>query len=282
MKIQWYPGHMTKAIRMIGENVKLVDAVLYLLDARAPHSCVNPDFEKLTEGKPTLYLLNKQDLADPKKTSVWVRQFAGDRTSARAVCGTDRSLKAAVVSDLTQLLREKLERNAAKGVRKPLRAMIIGVPNCGKSTVMNTLAGEKRAVTGDKPGVTKGKQWLRLDSGLELLDTPGTLWNAFPDQRVGRHLAYIGSINDDILDLNELALELIGELKTLYPAELAARYGVEVAGTPLEVYEAICRRRGFLVRGGEVDYDRGAKAILDDFRKKRIGAITLEMPEDFS
>lgn len=282
MKIQWYPGHMTKAIRMIGENIKLVDAVLYLLDARAPYSCINPDFEKLTEGKPTLYLLNKQDLADPKKTAVWVKRFVSDRTSARAVCGTDRSLKAVVVSELTQLLREKLERNAAKGVKKPLRAMIIGVPNCGKSTVMNTLAGEKRAVTGDKPGVTKGKQWLRLDSGLELLDTPGTLWNAFSDQRVGKHLAYIGSINDDILDLNELALELIGELKTLYPAELSTRYGVDVSETPLEVYEAICRKRGFLVRGGDVDYDRGAKAILDDFRKKRIGAITLEMPCDFN
>lgn len=273
---------MTKAIRMIGENVKLVDAVLYVLDARAPQSCINPDFEKLTEGKPTLYLLNKQDLADPSGTAAWLRRFQSERTLSRAVCGTERSLKGTVISALTQLLREKLERNAAKGVVKPMRAMIIGVPNCGKSTIMNTLAGEKRALTGDKPGVTKGKQWIRLDSGLELLDTPGTLWNAFPDQRVGRHLACIGSINDDILDLSELTLELIQELQQRYPELLSSRYGVEISGAPLEVYEAICKRRGFLLRGGEIDYERGAKAILDDFRKKRIGAITLERPEDFS
>ncbi|MBQ2712218.1 MAG: ribosome biogenesis GTPase YlqF [Clostridia bacterium] len=275
--IQWYPGHMTKAIRMMKENISLVDAAVYILDARVPAACLNPDFVTLLNGKPVLMLLNKSDLAEKAKTDAWVEYFKRQGIVARAICATSRSVAGAVTSGLKSVLAEKIARNEAKGVKKPMRAMVIGIPNCGKSTVINSVAGGKRALTGDKPGVTKGKQWIRLDTGIELLDTPGTLWRAFEDQQIARHLAYIGSINDEILDLGGLCICLLEELYARYPGAVAARYKIE-EGDPVQGFTDICKRRGFVVRGGELDYERGARAVLDDFRKGRIALATLEDP----
>ena len=281
MNIQWYPGHMTKAIRLIEENVKLVDAVLYILDARAPFSSLNPDFQSIVSRKPVLLLLNKTDLADKNLTRQWIKHFESQGFAAKDINGTDRSAAKVITASLKTMLSEKVERYLQRGANIPLRAMIIGIPNCGKSTILNSVAGVKRAETGDRPGVTKGRQWLRLESGIELLDTPGTLWNAFPDQRIGQHLAYIGSINDDILDTSELALNLLSELSQICPKEIAERYKIDLTLPPLKQFEQLCIKRGFLIRGGEPDLERGANALIDDFRKCRIKPITLEKPGEY-
>ncbi len=273
--IQWFPGHMTKAMRMMEEQVKLVDGVLFVLDARAPLATRNPNLESLLGGKPVLYLLNKADLADEEKTAAFCARM--DRAGEANVrcCATTSAAARQISGRIPSLLREKLARDAAKGITRPPRLMVVGIPNTGKSTVINALSGAKRAVTGDKAGVTRGKQWIRC-AGFELLDTPGTMPPAFEDQALARHLAYIGSINDDILDMDDVALELLRELLASYPGLLAARYGEGDYSSPIAAYEHICRRRGFLLRGGEVDYERGAKAIVDDFRKGRLGRITLD------
>lgn len=275
--IQWFPGHMTKAMRMMEEQVKLVDGVLFILDARAPLATRNKALETLLGGKPVLFILNKADLADEGRTAAFCAQM--ERAGEANVCCTATSPAAArlICARIPRLLREKLARDAAKGVTRPPRLLVAGIPNTGKSTVINALSGAKRAVTGDKAGVTRGKQWIRC-AGFELLDTPGTMPPAFEDQTLARRLAYIGSINDDILDMDDVALELLRELLASYPANLAARYGEGDYSSPLAAFEHICRRRGFLLRGGEADYERGAKAIVDDFRKGRIGRITLDVP----
>lgn len=275
--IQWFPGHMTKAMRMMEEQVKLVDGVIVVLDARAPAATYNKNLARLFGAKPALYLLNKADLADDKKTDAFLAVFAAAgipaaRCSAVAA-GTAKQLGAKIA----QLLREKFARDAQKGISRPPKLMVAGIPNTGKSTVINALSGEKRAVTGDKAGVTRGKQWIRC-AGFELLDTPGTMPPSFDDQQLARHLAYIGSINDDILDMDDVALELLSELAQSYPQLLAERYGIADFSSPLGMYEEICRRRGFLLRGGAFDYERGGKAIIDDFRKGRIGRVTLDGP----
>ena len=273
--IQWFPGHMTKAMRMMEEQVKLVDGVLFILDARAPLATRNRNLESLFAGKPVLYILNKADLADEGKTAAFSARMEGAGEMNVCCTATGASAARQIAARIPKLLHEKLARDAAKGVSRPPRLMVAGIPNTGKSTVINALSGAKRAVTGDKAGVTRGKQWIRCD-GFELLDTPGTMPPAFDDQLLARHLAYIGSINDDILDMDDVALELLRELIVRYPALLFARYGAEDFSTPLAVYEHICRRRGFLLRGGEFDYERGARAIVDDFRKGRIGRVTLD------
>lgn len=279
--IQWFPGHMTKAMRMMEESAALVDGVLVVLDARAPVATRNKNLNKLFGNKPVLYLLNKSDLADEKKTDAFLAAFARQGAAALACTASRAGTAQKIASKLPSLLKEKLEKDAQKGIVRPLRLMVCGIPNTGKSTVINALSGEKRAVTGDKAGVTRGKQWIRC-AGFELLDTPGTMPPAFENQELARHLAYIGSINDDILDLDDIALELLRELAATYPQFLSERYKITDFSLPLAMYEDVCRRRGFVLRGGEFDYERGAKAILDDFRKGRTGRITLEDASELS
>ena len=279
MNIQWFPGHMTKALRMMEENVKIVDAIGYVLDARAPASCFNPSFQKIVGNKPCVFILNKCDLADPAKVDAWCRYFAENTmpyVKVTATASAEASKISKAFAEITADLREKYK---AKGIFKPIRCLIIGVPNCGKSTIINCLSGRKAVITGDKPGVTKGKQWVRLQSGLELLDTPGTLWPKFDDDKVASRLCFIGSIKDDVVDLYEVASMLIEQLVELYPNSIEQRFKVQIEGrNTAEIFEEIAAKRGFLLRGGEIDSERCAKAILDDFRKGKIGKITFDLP----
>ena len=246
------------------------------MDARCPFACVNPRLEQLFAGRPVLYVLNKADLVEQRDIARNLSALKAEGKQAVAAVGTEKRSVRAVYDGIFSMLAEKTARNRAKGVFKPMRVMVAGIPNTGKSTVINSLSGAKKAVTGDKAGVTKGKQWIRLFD-LELLDTPGTMPPSFENQELAKHLAYIGSVNDDILDFTELAPELLEELWQRYPALLAEKYGIgEEEDTPLKKYEKVCRRRGFLLRGGEYDYERCAKAVVDDFRKGRIGKICLE------
>lgn len=275
-KIQWFPGHMTKAVRMMEDNLKLVDGIIFVLDARAPFACINPMLEKKFGNKPVLYLLNKSDLITERDRDKLIAEFKAQGKKAVACVGTDSKGCRAVFKAFCELNAEKIERNRQKGVNKVLRAMVAGVPNTGKSTVINCLCGKKAAQTGDKAGVTRGKQWVRLE-GFELLDTPGTMPPSLENNQLGLHLAYIGCLNDALIDFGELCLSLLGELKNICPELINAKYGVDITDkTPLEIYEEICKKRGFLIRGGDYDYDRGGKAVVDDFRKARIGKICLE------
>ena len=279
MNIQWFPGHMTKALRMMEENVKIVDAIGYVLDARAPLSCFNPSFQKIIGNKPCVFILNKCDLADPVKVDAWCRYFAQNSMPYVKVTATASAEAGKISHAFAEITADLREKHKAKGIFKPIRCLIIGVPNCGKSTIINCLSGRKAVITGDKPGVTKGKQWVRLSSGLELLDTPGTLWPKFDDDNVASRLCFIGSIKDDVVDLCEVAAMLIEQLVELYPTCIEQRFKVSVEGkSTMEVFEEIAAKRGFLLRGGEIDSERCAKAILDDFRKGKIGRITFDMP----
>lgn len=276
--LQWFPGHMTKAMRMMEDNVKLCDGIIYVLDARCPASSFNPKLKKMFGAKPVLYVLNKSDLADGKAESIavairssgapCVKINAADNRSKRDICGA-----------IEKLIGEKRAANELKGYSKTFRFMVCGVPNTGKSTVINLIAGVARTQTGDKAGVTRGKQWVRLD-GWELLDTPGTTPPAFENQKLAVRLAYVGSLNDDILDMDDISLALLAELKEKYPASLKERYGIESEETPLEMLERVCVRRGFILRGNEYDYERAEKAVIDDFRKGRLGRVTLDSVED--
>lgn len=281
MTIQWFPGHMTKALRMMEENVKIVDAIGYVLDARAPASCFNPSFNKIIGNKPCVFILNKCDLADAAKVEEWCRYFREyglPFVKVTATASSEASKISSAFAALTVHLREKF---SAKGIFKPVRCLIIGVPNCGKSTLINCLSGRKTVITGDKPGVTKGKQWVRLQSGLELLDTPGTLWPKFENEQIASRLCFIGSVKDDVVDLYEVSNLLLAELSAQYPQNLVERYKISLEGkTVSELFEDIATKRGFLLRGGEIDYERCSKAILDDFRKGKIGKITLDLPKD--
>ncbi len=274
--IQWFPGHMTKAMRMMEENVKLVDCVVSVLDARAAFACVNPRLEKLFQDKPVVYVLGKSDLVEKSDAARLCAAFSSQGKDAVCVSAFDKRSVGRLYEHIVEALAEKQARYKEKGIVKPLRVMVAGIPNTGKSTLINAFAGAKKAVTGDKAGVTKGKQWIRLE-GLELLDTPGTMPPSFENQTYAKHLAYIGSINDDILDFEELTLELLAELAKIAPQALKEKYAIEnFDAPPLELYEQVCRRRGFLLRGGEFDYERCAKAVIDDFRKGKLGKIALE------
>lgn len=280
MRIQWFPGHMTKALRMMQDNLKGIDIIGYVLDARAPLSCLNPQFEKLTLNKPIVFILNKKDMADESKTEQWRRYLLSTGRSVVVMSSVNSSERKTIVNAFTLAGKPMVDKYKAKGVNKTIRVMIIGVPNSGKSTLINCIATRKSTVTGDKPGVTKGKQWVRLDNGFELLDTPGTLWSKFEDDTVAQHLAYIGSIKDDIVDIFEVGLLFLGEIVKLYPNCLLERYGLDsVEGEPLEILKKICRRRGFILSGNELDVERGARAVLDDFRKGKLGRITLDNAE---
>lgn len=280
MSIQWFPGHMTKAMRMMEENVKIVDAVGYVLDARAPAACFNPEYPRLVGNKPCLFLLNKCDLADNAATEQWCKHFAQKGLPFVKVTATASAEAGKITAALESLTAPLRSRMQAKGVFKPTRCMILGVPNCGKSTIINCLAGRKTVITGDRPGVTKGKQWVRLKSGLELLDTPGTLWPKFEEQTTAYELCFIGSVKDDVVDILDVAQNLLVRLAQSYPQSLQQRYNTDAAGKDgWQLLQQIAAKRGFLVRGGEIDAERCAKAVLDDFRKGKLGKVTLNLPQ---
>ncbi len=272
--IQWFPGHMTKSMRMISENAKLIDGVIYVSDARAPFSCINKKLSELFPNKPIIYALNKSDLIEREDLKRIISLFKEKGLKATGVVGTDKKSVLNCLGAIKEELKEKIERNTLKG-NKPIRISVIGIPNTGKSTFINSLCTQKKAITGDKAGVTRNTQWIKID-GVELMDTPGTMPPQFENQEIAKRLAYIGSLNDDILDKEEICLELIKTLIQICPDKLAEKYKVDTAKEPLAVYEDICRKRGYLIRGGDYDYTRCANALLDDFRKGRIGKICLE------
>ena len=280
-KIQWFPGHMTKALREMEENIKKVDLVIYVLDSRAPRSCLNPKFSEIVGAKPIIFVLNKCDLADGQEVEKWKKELAQPNCEVVSLVSTVNSGVKQVISSMERLLSTKLERNKQKGITMPLRAMVVGVPNCGKSTLINSLCGKYKAKTGDKPSVTKSTQWVKVAGSIELLDTPGTLWPAFDDDRLAHNLAYINAIKAEVLDITSLALDFIEFLLESYPKLFFARYNLNFNANfaPIDYYEAMCRSRGFLLRGGEVDWERGATALFDDFRKGRIGKIMLDKVE---
>lgn len=284
MNIQWYPGHMTKAKRMMQENLKIIDLIIEIVDARLPLSSRNPEIDTLVGNKPRLMLLNKADIADSKLNEAWEKYFGAKGITAYAVSSTSGKNFNFVFEKCKVLLADKIQREKEKGiVNRPIKIMICGVPNVGKSSFINKLSGRKSAITGDRPGVTKGKQWIRLKNGFELLDTPGILWPKFDDEAVGLKLAYTGAIKDEIIDTEELACNLLEYLKDNYPASLETRYKMtdfaELKG--YELLEYLGRKRGFVVSGGEIDTERAAGILLDEFRAARLGNITLEKPSDF-
>ena len=281
MNIQWYPGHMTKTRRQIEADLKQVDAVCEIVDARIPASSRNPDIDAICGDKPRIMILNRIDLADPAATQRWADHF---RSKGMAVVMTDCKSRKGITSfqpAVRSVLKEKIERNAARGMNKPVRAMIVGIPNVGKSTFINQVSGRKGAKAENRPGVTRGKQWVTVDNGLLLLDTPGILWPKFEDPNTGMMLAYTGAVKDGILDIEELACNLIALLHKRYPEALKERYGIEAEqGTPgYELLELAGRRRGYLVSGGEINTERMAKVLVDEYRNAKLGKFTLEEPE---
>ena len=277
MNYQWYPGHMTKARRLMQENIKLIDLVIELVDARIQISSRNQDIDELGKGKSRIILLNKSDLADPVWNKKWVEYFNGQGMGVLEINSrTGMGIKS-IQGLVKEVCKEKIERDRKRGiVNRPVRAMVVGIPNVGKSTFINSFAGKACAKTGNKPGVTKGKQWIRLNKGLELLDTPGILWPKFEDQQVGMRLAFIGSMNDEILIPDELACDLIGEISRLYPASLQERYGADPARKPIEVLEAVAESRKCYARGEQLDLVKAAGIFIDDFRSGKLGRMTLE------
>ena len=280
MHFQWYPGHMTKARRMMQENIKLVDLIIELVDARIPLSSRNPDIDELGRNKARLILLNKADLAEDRKNDEWLEYFKSRGYSAVKVNSRKGGGIKSIQSVIQEACREKTERDRRRGIlNRPVRAMVAGIPNVGKSTFINALAGKACAKTGNKPGVTKGKQWIRLNKNVELLDTPGILWPKFEDQEVGLKLAFIGSIKDEVLQTEELAAELAGFLSREYPGVMEEKYAVEASEDKYECLRRIAESRRCLVRGSELDTEKAASILLDDFRNGRLGRITLETPE---
>lgn len=282
MNIQWYPGHMTKAKRMMEENIKLIDLVIELLDARIPMSSRNPDIDSLANGKARLVILNKSDLADKEVTKQWIKYFEGKGINAIALNSRVSNFQKQVNDAILRACKEKIERNLRKGIKnKPVRAMICGIPNVGKSTFINTLCGRASAKTGNKPGVTKGKQWIKISNSVEFLDTPGILWPKFDDEKIGMNIAYIGSVNEEIIDIEELAFNLIKNLKEKHPDRLVERYGIDIENEPYEILKDLSLKRNLLKKGSEPDTMRGAKLFLDDFKEGKIGMISLETPEEY-
>ena len=282
MNIQWYPGHMTKAKRAMKEDLKLIDLVIELVDARVPLSSRNPDIDDLGAGKARIVLLNKADLADEALNRRWAQWFTERGMHVVKIDARNKGTLKQIQAVVQEACKEKIERDRKRGIlNRPICAMVVGIPNVGKSTFINSFAGKACAKTGNKPGVTKGNQWIRLNKTLELLDTPGILWPKFEDQQVGLKLALIGSINDEILNRDELALELVNVLNRRYPGVLAERYQLENAGDcdTIQVLEQVARQRSCLAKGGELDLPKAARLLLDDFRSGRLGRITLEEPE---
>lgn len=280
--INWFPGHMRKTQREIKENLKLVEAIIEIRDARIPRSSANPDIEKLCGNKPRLILLNKSDLTESRVTREWMKELSKDNVKAIEVnCLKGKGLNQ-IKPALEELLKEKLERYKAKGlVNVVIRVMVVGIPNVGKSTFINKMAKNNIAKTGDRPGVTKSKQWIKTPLGIEMLDTPGVLWPKFEDERTALNLAFTGAIKDEIMDTEELSYRLVERLQKHYANELMARYKIErVFEDPLDTLDAIARKRGCLMSGGHIDYNRIAVILLDEFRGGKIGNISLERVDD--
>ena len=282
MNIQWYPGHMTKTRRQIGADLKQVDAVCEIVDARIPASSRNPDIDAICGSKPRIVILNRMDLADPAATKRWAAYFKGKGMAAVATdCKTKRGI-GEFEPAVRSVLKEKLERDAARGMKRALRVMIVGIPNVGKSTLINQISGRKGAKAENRPGVTRGKQWVTVNSGLLLLDTPGILWPKFDDPEVGMKLAYTGAVKEDVIDLEELACRLMELLNKRYPQALKDRYGIDMPedAPGYELLEAAGRKRGFLLARGEIHTERMAKVLVDEYRSGKLGKFTLEEPEE--
>ncbi len=280
MNYQWYPGHMTKAKRMMQEDMKIIDLVIELLDARIPLSSRNPDIDTLAINKSRVILLNKADLADPAANQKWMEYFRLQGFFVQELNSKTGAGIKNVNALVKEVCREKTERNIRRGIKnRPIRAMVVGIPNVGKSTFINSIVGKSSAKTGNKPGVTKGKQWIKVNKELELLDTPGILWPKFEDQQVGMRLALIGSINDEILQTEELALELIKFMSKRYSGLLAERYRIDPETEPLQIMSEIGEKRKCYKKGKELDYYKISGLLLDEFRNGAIGKMTLEFPE---
>mgnify|MGYP001115028340 FL=1 len=282
MNYQWYPGHMTKAVRMMQENIKLIDLVIELVDARTPMSSKNPDIDSLAGNKARVILLNKADLADPAGNAAWTEYFKKKGFHVLEINARTGAGVRAVQGLVQEACKEKIERDRRRGIKnRPIRAMVVGIPNVGKSTFINAFAGKGCTKTGNKPGVTKGKQWIRLNQNLELLDTPGILWPRFENQQVGERLAMIGSINDEILHADELAAAILIYLHEHYQGKIRERYEIEESGDAYAMLKEISIQRKCFLKGEEPDLLRTSRIIVDDFRGGRLGRITLESPEEW-
>lgn len=278
MDYQWYPGHMAKARRQMQEDLKLIDVIIELCDARIPYASRNPDIDTMGQNKARLILLNKADLADPAANQKWSAYYRSQGYETVCLDSRKKTAMKQVLAAVLEACKEKIERDRKRGIKnRPIRAMVVGIPNVGKSTFINSFAGRAVAKTGNRPGVTKGKQWIRLNKNVELLDTPGILWPKFEDQTVGLHLALIGSMNDQILSISDLALELIRILKEQYPQAIPDQYAID-DDSPVQMLEAIATVRNCIKKGAETDYDKAAGMLLDDFRAGRLGKISLETP----
>ena len=281
MYIQWYPGHMTKAMRMMQDSLKAADCVIYVLDARVINSSRNPAFDKMVEGMPILYVFNKCDMVERADVAAWENYYRDRGEICVSVNSTSPKFRAEVISKLLLLNKAVIDKYASKGVNKTVRALVAGVPNTGKSTLINCLCGSKRAVTGNRPGVTRGKQWVKLAANIELLDTPGTLPPAFEDGERAVRLAMIGSVKEEVLDIAELGLETVKFFAERNYKLFAERYGLEdLSGEPLEIMDKIAKKRGYLLNKDNYDYERTARAILDDLRKLRLGKVMLDKAEE--
>ncbi len=279
MHFQWYPGHMTKAKRAMQEDIRLIDVVIELVDARIPLSSKNPDIDQLAAGKSRIILLNKSDMADPGFLDLWIREYTTKGYLALAINARKKNELKKVNALIQQACKEKIERDRKRGIlNRPVRAMIVGIPNVGKSTFINSFAGRACTKTGNRPGITKGKQWIRLNKQVELLDTPGILWPKFEDQTVGQHLAFTGAIRDELIQSTELALDLIEFLTENYPGTLNQHYHVEEQQPSVDTLRQLAEVRGCIGRGSEPDLDKAASLLLDDFRNARLGRITVERP----
>lgn len=281
MNIQWFPGHMAKTRRLVTENLKLIDVVIELLDARIPRSSKNPEIDELVKQKPRVVALNKSDLADEAISRAWEKWYRSNGYDCIFIDSIKGKGLNELKGKLREIMKEKIEREKQKGrLFRPIRTMVVGVPNVGKSSFINRIAGKAAAVTGDKPGVTRGKQWIRINEEIELLDTPGILWPKFDDQQVGLNLAFTGAIKDEIIDTIEVAAALMEHLSTNYPQNLKERYkldSLDMGG--LDLLKSAGKKRGCIVSGGEIDFNRIAAIVLDEFRGGKIGRISLEKPE---
>lgn len=279
MNFQWYPGHMTKAKRQMQEDIKLIDLIIELVDARIPLSSRNPDIDELGKNKARLILLNKSDLSDDRQNEAWASYFKAKGYHIVKLDARNRNSLGKIQSVILEACKDKLERDRKRGIKnRPIRAMVVGIPNVGKSTFINSMAGKACTKTGNKPGVTKGKQWIRLNKNVDLLDTPGILWPKFDDQNVGLRLALIGSIKDEILNIDELSLLLITFLKEYYTGFLNERYQVDEGQEPVGILCEIAKKRNCIQKGNEPDYTKAATLIIDEFRNGKLGRITLEFP----
>lgn len=277
-KIHWFPGHMAKALRAMAEEVKNIDMVIYVLDARAPKSSLNPEFIAIIGNKPILYVLNKADMVEEKCLDTFIPLFKGENSEVIKLDSTKLGAIKKIEPIMLNLCKDKIEKFKAKGFKTNLRAMVLGIPNSGKSTLINNLCGVKKTITGDKAGVTRGKQWLSLKNGFEILDTPGTLWPNITNQKMAQNLAFIGSIRNEVLDIGELAVDFLNFCKKHYFESLTARYNItNKEMSALEMLDHIAEHKHYLLKGAEPDYDRTCMAIIDDFRKGKLGKLMLDV-----